>query len=57
LPRYDKPSPGFFFDNFPVVLFVERHTYNTVVLEPADNGDALTDFRKVLAEAVDCWKR
>jgi hypothetical protein len=32
LPRSDKPSPGFFFDNFPVVLFVELHIYNTVVL-------------------------
>jgi hypothetical protein len=32
LPRFDKPSPGFFFDNSPVVLFVELHIYNTVVL-------------------------
>src|SRR5450759_29185 len=32
LPRSAEPSPGFFFDNSPVVLFVELHTYNTVVL-------------------------
>jgi hypothetical protein len=32
LPRSDRLSPGFFFDNFPVVLFVELHIYNTVVL-------------------------
>src|ERR1700758_5280802 len=32
LPRSDKPSPASFFDNFPVVLFVELHIYNTVVL-------------------------
>jgi putative NADH-flavin reductase len=37
LPRSDKSSPGFFFDNSPVVLFVELHTYNTVVL----GGDQL----------------
>src|SRR5260370_28258608 len=34
LPHSDKPSPGFFFDNSPVVLFVELHIYNTVVLYP-----------------------
>jgi hypothetical protein len=32
LPRSVKPSPEFFFDNSPVVLFVELRIYNTVVL-------------------------
>jgi SRSO17 transposase len=31
LPRSGKPSPGLFFDNSPVVLFVELHICNTVV--------------------------
>jgi hypothetical protein len=32
LPRSGKPSREFFFDNSPVVLFVELRLYNTVVL-------------------------
>jgi hypothetical protein len=47
LPRSDKPSPGFFFDNSPVVLFVELHTYNTVVLRADD-----TQQRLVLLDAT-----
>jgi hypothetical protein len=30
--QHGKP-PEFFFDNSPVVLFVELHIYNTVVLK------------------------
>src|SRR5260370_38211830 len=44
LPHSDKPSPGFFFDNSPVVLFVELHIYNTVVL--AARGESLGSLRK-----------
>jgi hypothetical protein len=38
LPHSDKPSPGFFVDNPPVVLFVALHTYNTVVLASSDRA-------------------
>src|ERR1035437_3142206 len=34
-------SPGFFFDNFPVVLFVELHIYNTVVIAARGENRAL----------------
>jgi hypothetical protein len=36
LPRSGKLSREFFFDNSPVVLFVELHIYNTVVVEQAE---------------------
>jgi hypothetical protein len=53
LPRSGKPSPELFFDNSPVVLFVELHIYNTVVLA-GDGGigrwtAALLFFLDVLA--------
>jgi hypothetical protein len=56
LPRSGKPSPEFFFDNSPVVLFVELRIYNTVVLvspefTPVDNGWNTT-IPKVIDNAI-----
>jgi hypothetical protein len=44
LPRSDKPLPEFFFDNSPVVLFVELHIYNTVVLSARNDCDIWERF-------------
>src|SRR5206468_593914 len=38
LLRFDKPSHGFCSDNSLVVLFVELHFYNTVVIEALKNS-------------------